>query len=79
MLQPPNSVITRDMVRRASYLDLDHLIVIDEMNQVQWDEALISGLKGLQSLSVSLNKFDGTTNIKCWLEKFDGYIQETAK
>ena len=79
MSQPANSVITRGMVRHAAYLDLDHLIEIDKINQEQRDEALISGLKGLQSLSVTLNKFDGTTNIKDWLEEFDGYIQETAK
>ena len=79
MSQPANFVLTRGMVWRAGYLDSDHLIEIDEMNQAQRNEALISGLKGLQSLSVSLNKFDGTTNIKDWLEEYNDYIQEAAK
>ena len=57
-LQPTHSAIIWGMVWCAGYLNLAHLIQIDKMDQAQWDEALILGLKGLWSL-VNVNKFDG--------------------
>ena len=81
MFPANRQVITRDQLRRVG-------LTLDEYNelvnngdvimaeQAARDAALISGLKGLRSLSITLPKFDGSLYVDDWLNDFDKYSVE---
>ena len=79
MTDPANRVILRSDIRRAGFLNLEQLEdILNTMNAEQREQALLQGLQGIKSLTISLQQFDGAeNNILDWLEDFDRYIQET--
>ena len=81
MFPANRQVITRDQLRRAGltldeYNELVNNGDVIMADQAARDAALISGLKGLRSLSITLPKFDGSLYVDDWLNDFDKYSVE---